>query len=282
MGNFLLKLSLLLIISLSTACTSLEESEKERLRQRQRREEFVLRQDKEQHYPLRVPEYVPPKPYPWQQQQVGNFPNITKEFLRCNGSHRNPIKTITLENGNDQLIRDCEGRERHSLPLVEGKETIYPILLKLLNYLQERTGKHVVVTCGHRCPEHNLYADSSKANRMSKHLIGAEVDFYLEDMEEQPQEIVNLLMDYFYSRPEYEGGEEYLHFQRYTKGDTNVSTLPWYNKEIYIKLFKANEGRDLDNRHPYPYVSVQVRYDKKAKHRVHYSWDLAHKGYQKW
>ena len=32
----------------------------------------------------------------------------------------------------------------------------------------------------------------------------------------------------------------------------NVLIPPWYNKEILIKLFKKNEGRDLDNRHPYP------------------------------
>ena len=31
-------------------------------------------------------------------------------------------------------------------------------------------------------------------------------------------------------------------------------TIPWFNKEIFIKLYRKSEGRDGDNRHPYPYL----------------------------
>ena len=55
---------------------------------------------------------------------------------------------------------DCGGPEKHSLPLREKKEFyLHSILIILLNYLQIQTGKRVVITCGHCCPEHNAYLD---------------------------------------------------------------------------------------------------------------------------
>jgi hypothetical protein len=61
-----------------------------------------------------------------------------------------------------------------------------------------------------------------------------------------------------------------------------VVTQPWQNREIFIKLFTATEGRDVDNAHGYGYVSVQVRYDPQGKELVHYSWKSAYKGYVDW
>ena len=65
-------------------------------------------------------------------------------------------------------------------------------------------------------------------------------------------------------------------FQRFSK-KTNIATPPWYNKEIFIKLFKSNEGRDYDNRHPFPYIAVQVRYDREKNERVVFSPEQAQK-----
>lgn len=126
---------------------------------------------------------------------------------------------------------------------------------------------------------HNSYSDLSKEGRTSKHQIGAEVDFYVQGMEERPLEIIGLLMQYFQENPLYASKKEYLDFQRYEKGDTGSSIQPWMNKEVYIKLFQKNEGRDEDNRHPYPYISIQVRYDKENQERVLYNWEKAYKGY---
>jgi hypothetical protein len=65
------------------------------------------------------------------------------------------------------------------------------------------------------------------------------------------------------------------------KGESDVSTPPWYNKEILIKLYLKNEGRDFDNRHPYPYVSIQVRFDRELNEKVVCSWQKAFNGYKR-
>lgn len=109
--------------------------------------------------------------------------------------------------------------------------------------------------------------------------MGAEVDFYVQGMEDRPQEIIGLLMQYYQEMAAYQNDKEYLEFKRYDKSDAHVRTQPWMNKEIYIKFYGVDEGRDGDNRHPYPYISLQVRYDKTKKERVLYEWAKAHKGY---
>lgn len=223
---------------------------------------------------LDPPRYQPSPPYPWEEGLVGNLPKITKEYFRCNGSLLNPEKMIE-RNGQLERITDCGGAEKHSLPLKDGLEFVQPILISLMNHIQAETGKKVVITSGHRCPEHNQYVDSSKSNLYSKHQVGAEVSFYVKGLEESPERVVQLLMDYYKNHQD----EDFRQFQRYEKDDTGVITKPWYNKEIYIKLFKQNEGRNFDNRHPFPYIAVQVRYDPDSKERVIYSWDKAYKNY---
>lgn len=173
----------------------------------------------------------------------------------------NAVRLVEQEGREPLRYYDCGGNERHSLPLKDGKEHIYPVLVNLLNQIQEKTGKRVVITCGHRCPQHNTYSDPSPFNRNSKHMIGAEVDFYVEGMEDEPMTIIALIQEIH--------NEE---FQRY-KGNSNVSIPPWFNKEIFIKLYQRNEGRDFDNRHPYPYIGVQVRHDGDTQ--VSYSWEQA-------
>lgn len=165
------------------------------------------------------------------------------------------------------------------MPIIQGKENVYPILIELLNYLQTKTSRRVIVTCGHRCPVHNAYVDSSKSNQTSKHQIGAEVDFYIQGMEDQPLEVVALLMQYYQEHPSYKQSKEWTVFQRYDKPDSQVAVQPWMNKEIYIKLCQKEEGRDVDNRHPHPYISLQVRFDRDKKERVAYTYDKAFRGY---
>jgi hypothetical protein len=176
-------------------------------------------------------------------------------------------------------IMDCEGK--HGLPVIDGQEKVYPILLNLLNYVQEKAQRRVVVTSGHRCPIHNTYVDSSSANQTSKHQIGAAVCFYVEGMENQPEAIVGLLMQYYREHPSPTQQKSYLEFQRYEKKDTDVSTAPWYNKEVFIKLYRTHEGRNFDNSHPYPFISLQVRYDREKGQPVSYSWKQANQGYKR-
>ncbi len=60
---------------------------------------------------------------------------------------------------------------------------------------------------------------------------------------------------------------EWTEFQRWTRAGSDVAIYPWYNKEIFIKLYQATEGRDLDNSHPYPYIAIQVRWDRDRNQR---------------
>ena len=129
----------------------------------------------------------------------------------------------------------------------------------------------MIITCGHRCPIHNLYADPSKKARTSKHQVGAEVDFYVEGMEHAPQTVAEILMDYYKQK---ETDHRYTKFQPTSKG--------WSNHEVAIRLYHAEEERDLDNQHPYPYLTLEVKYDRENKRRVFYSWHQAHSGTYKY
>lgn len=242
--------------------------------------EYIYRQS---HHYLAVnqPEKNEKHSYPWEEGKEGEHPKITKEYFRCKGRILNPPRIVQQEK---EVARyyDCGGAQKHSLPLKDQKEFIYQILIDLLNHVQKKTGKRVVITCGHACQDHNLFLDSSSVNQVSKHLIGAEVDFYVEGLEDHPMKIVDILTNYYKEASKYKGLKDFEEFKRYEKVDTNVSTMPWHNKEIFIKLFKKNEGRDFDNRHPYPYISVQVRYDWDTKEKVQYSWDKAFHNLHRW
>jgi len=261
-------------------CSSSDESETIPLHQRYQKGEFIYRKHNESLFQIPLPQKNPLKLYPWDKEHAGNYPRITKEFFRCKGSSLNPCNVIQK---NEESLRfyDCGGAEKHSLSLKESKEFIYPILIELTNYIQSETKKRIVITSGHRCPEHNAYVDPSPSNQYSKHMIGAEVAFYVQGLEEKPEVIINLIQK-FYQQSQYAGQKEYQEFKRYEKNDSNVSTQPWFNKEIFIKLFNKKEGRNFDNRHPYPYISVQVRFDRDTNEKVTYTWEKAFKNYHRW
>ncbi len=254
----------LLCITLTILCGCFGKQIDKEPHEKNVRHENISRREGEYRYtigpPRRIKEGPYSKVYPWDEAYVGNLAKITKEFFRCKGDSRC--------NG------DCSGSARHSLFLQDGKEFVYPILIELLNYIQEKTLKKVVVTCGYRCPIHNAYAE--KDNPTSKHMIGAEVDFYVEGMEYRPLDVIAYLMQFFQDR------KEDVLFSRYDKQDAHVATPPWYNKQVFIKLYGKMEGRDGDNQHPYPYISVQVRYDRDKKERVVYTWKQAHLGYMRY
>lgn len=267
-------LNILAIALILFGCSAVEQSEREKIRRRNCKGEYIYRNHDENCFAITPPARLPRPSYPWE----GSLSRITKEFFRCKGSPANPP---ALDKNNPAMApcMDCEGSSRHGLPILRGQQAVYPILPDLLNYVQKTTNHRVIITSGHRCPVHNKYVDPSKENQYSKHQIGAEVDFYVQDMEKRPMEIIQLLMDYFRQTPPYKGIREYEEFQRYDKLDARVTTKPWYNKEIFIKYHSPSEGRNVDNRHPYPYISMQVRYDRDTKERVVYDWKRANLGY---
>ena len=269
-----MKTCLLLIFAF--VISSWSNVEEKKLRQQNQKSEFIYRYFNEQYYSKESPCIRKEKKYPWEESFVGKNPRITKEFFRCKGSSLNPVNIVDGDQGSKKYF-DCGGISEHGLPLHNGKEHIYPILIDLLNYIQRETRKEVIITCGHCCPKHNNYLDPSFYNSFSKHMIGAEVDFYVQGIEDY-ENIVSMIMDYYKDYTDV----EYRCFRRYDKMDTNVSIPPWYNKEVFIKLFKKHEGRDYDNMHPFPYISVQVRYDPVECKRVNYSWDMAYRNYEKY
>lgn len=270
---------IIIFIMILTGC-SCEDAQSKELRKHNLKGEYIYRFQNEHLFPLSEPQLAVKKFYPWDHRMGKKFPAITKEFFRCKGSSLNPPKIVQ---GEKESLRfyDCGGAQKHSLPLENNKEFIYPILIDILNYLQDTTGKRVVITSGHCCPDHNLYLDSSAQNQVNKHLLGAEVDFYIQGMEDQPAKVIDLILAYYKDKPRYKGMKDFEEFKRYEKIDTNVSITPWYNKEVYIKLFNKTEGRDLDNRHPYPYISIQVRYDWESDSKVNYSWDQAFRSFHR-
>lgn len=271
-----MRISIVFLLSL-LGCSGLEQSEQEKIRRRNCRGEYIYRSKNEHYYTISDPIHTPRSLYPW--ESPVHLPRITKDFFRCKGNSLSPPLPPSLEDESKEPYVDCDGCSRHGLPVIHGKEGVYPILLELLNYLQKKTGKRVVVTCGHRCPPHNKYADPAKENQTSKHQIGAEVDFYLQGMEDRPLEIIALLMQYYQETTEYQGKKEFIHFERYQRNDSKTEIQPWMNKEIFLKIYQKHEGRDGDNRHPYPYISIQVRYDRHRKERVLYDWRSANLGY---
>jgi len=262
------------------ACSRIEHSEHAKVKQSNESKEKIHRQSQERHYPsLELCEKVR-DPYPWESGYVGLYPKITKEFFRCKGDskHLPHVK----EDIPTQLAYDCGGGVKHSLPIQGGKEFIYPILMDLLNYIQLKMQAPVVITCGHRCPQHNAYSDGSIYNLSSKHMIGGEVDFYVVGFEAKPLEVVEVIVGYFKEKEPYKRMKEYEQFSRLDHVKLNVKTPPWYNKEILIKLYQKDEGRDFDNQHSYPYLSLQVRFDREKNEKVTYSWEKAFHGYMRY
>ena len=270
---------LLLFLS---ACSGLELSEQEKLRKAHAKEEFILRSHDEFSFLIHPPSYRTRRKYPWEHNYVGNFPKITKEFFRCKGKSTNPERIDWGEFDEEVHLFDCGGGSRHSLPIRDKREFIYPVLIEILNYIQARTSKKVMITCGHRCPQHNLYAALPTESQTSKHMVGAEVDFYVAGLENDAEGVIDLIFRFYRENARYRGLGEFEVFERFDSGDTDVSTAPWYNREIFVKLYKRGEGRDLDNDHPYPYISIQMIRDRDKNKRVSYTWPYAHKGYHRY
>ncbi len=252
-----------------SACSGLEKSEKEKLKKANMTYQPIIRE----HHEKTIEELdfnpISREKYPWEKELVGRFSPITKEYFRCKGNALNPQIQVAFENEATRVVRDCSGIEKHSLPIRDKKEFIYPILIELLNEVQKKLSAKVVITCGHRCPEHNLYSDQTAQGRLSKHQIGAEVDFYVEGYENKPSDVIQIIRQFYLDNPRYQGLREFQMFSQTQKGKIE-------NKEIAIILNGKNERRDFDNRHPYPYITIELKYDLESKKKVEYTWAEAH------
>ncbi len=242
------------------SCSSLEKSKKYEIKKKNAKAEFILRKSS-QFSSLPPPAIQKREPYSWEDEKLENILPITKSFFRCKGSKL----SVPLKDGKETYY-DCEGN--HSLPIVHGKEDVYPVLIELLNFIQDKTKKRVIITSAHRCKSHNLYVDRSHTN--SLHQIGAEVDFYVDGLEDRPMDVLNLVFQFYKEKKGYRGKKEYEQFVRMEK-EPVLSTPAWINREIIARLYKKNEGRNRDNKHLFPYIAIQVKYDRDLKEEVVYS-----------
>lgn len=265
-----------LLLFMFVACTTMEESQLDKLKAYNEINEPIYRHHDEHFFHTNEVVVATRKPYPWEPKSLTVDKKITKEYFRCRGSAQNPPRQLLDKSGKKCELHDCDGLQSHGLPYRDGKEFIYPILIDLLNHLQEKTGRRVVITSGYRCPKHNQYADDSQAATTSKHQIGAEVDFYVEDYEQAPLEIVRWIMEYYSN----DADPEFSSFRECRRNPLRLQHPGWYNREVAISVKQADEGRDFDNRHPYPYITLELRSDREKKDRpVQYNWKIAHEGY---
>ena len=260
--------------SFLTACSGLEQSEREKARRRNCKGEYIYRNKGDFFYPIAAPASRPPRALslgigvqsPPHHQGIFPLQRQLPESSHVDPS--DPAKPLPCS--------DCEGSRRHGLPIIQGKEGVYPILLDLLNYLQKKTGKRVIITCGHRCPAHNTYSDPSRKPH-SKHQIGAEVDFYVQGMEERPQEIAGLLMQYYQETPSTKTTRNSLNSSAMRKPDTEIQ--PWMNKEIFIKLYqKKGRAGHATTGIPIP-ISPSKSASTETRREGHYRLGKANQGY---
>ncbi len=256
------------LILIAVACSRMDQSENERVRKCNEKKEGIYRLHHEKVFSEVCSSEKKREKYPWEEVYSGALLRITKEYFRCRGSDVNPARI-------KEEIVDCGGVDKHGLPFQGDQEFIYPVLIDLLNHIQEKSQTGVVITTGHRCPVHNRYADSSKIAQSSKHQIGAEVDFYVEQFESKPLLVIQWIMDYYQAN----SNAEYNRFIRCQKNPEGLKHPGWYNKEIFLRIHEKNEGRDFDNRHPYPYITIEVRFDKIKNEPVVYDWPKANTGY---
>jgi len=265
---------------LALSLTSCKEMQSNATTQKETKDhgEYIIRHDCEKRLDFTPPKVQEQKPYPWQENAPKGLSqslhHLNRDYFRCRGSNLNPTRVLEEKGKETERLTDCGGAEKHSLPLRNEDEYIYPILIELLNHVQQITKKPVVITSAHRCPTHNSYVDPTPQNSASKHMLGAEVDFYIQGLENQPEVAVKIIMDFYKTQARYQLQKEYLEFKRFEK-KSNVQTLPWYNKELFIKVFKAAEGRNYDNRHVHPYVNLQVRFDRERNLAVNFTWEQA-------
>lgn len=261
---------LLIMGFLFISCSGLEKSEREKMKKLNAQREPIYRNHADKFFVLEEPKKREVNSYFWENKTKNNIMHVTKEYFRCKGNFSNPpIKTVSGEVEKDYY--DCQGYAEHSLPVKEGREFVYPAFIQILNYIQEKVGKKVIITCGHRCPKHNLYAEPLETK--SKHLIGAEVDFYVLGLEHNPEKVVSCIKNYY--------AENFSHLGL-LQDKTSLEVKTFENQEIILRVYGEKQKRDFDNKHSYPYLSMELKYDRDSKKPIVYSRYISHQTVMKW
>ncbi len=257
-----MKYYFLLLLFFVASCSTAHEREQKLRMKKNRSTEKIYRLSHEKMYEEKAFTLAKRERYPWENETC--FPKITMNTLRCRG-----CKDYTKRARNGKEYEDCNGMKDHGLPYVDGDEFVYPVLVSLLNKIQNTLNKKVVVTSGHRCPKHNDYLNLGKF-RISKYMIGAQVDFYVEGMEKECEEVIEQIIALY--------KEDTDNFSHFTKSRSDKGTPSWRNKEISISIQKEGEHSVLDNK-DHSVISISVRYDRTKQEHVYLDWKQAYQGF---
>jgi len=217
--------------------------------------EKIYRFQDEIEYPLLPPQKKIRLPYPWELAEKSAPRALVSSDFSCKGRKQHADRVIMLSGQEERRFSDCEGGEAHGIP------EITPILLTLLNHIQETTGRHVVITSGHRCSQHQRYLYPGDLTSSSLYTVGAACDFYVEGLENSPQTVIKIIQEYYRKDKQTAHDPSYTLFHRLPLDRSQVIT-PWVNREICLIVHTEQEHRNPDNAHNHPYISLLVHFDR--------------------
>jgi hypothetical protein len=132
---------------------------------------------------------------PWIRYEIGphaTWQTLTRDHFRCKG--KGARAPLALEDGN--YLFDCWGFE-HGLPWIQEKEFVEPLLLRVLNAIQQELQTSVLILSGHRCPAHHRFITHGKGSPSDRHLIAAAADFQVRGFEKTPLMVVSTVQKIF-------------------------------------------------------------------------------------
>ncbi len=254
---YTMKKNLIIVLLFFISCSTADERSQKQRMKNNLSDEKIYRLSSEKVYQIDPLELAARELYPWENES--RYPKITMNTLRCRGS-----KDAKVIQSGDKVFEDCGGLHDHGLPYQDGEEFIYPALITLLNKVQNSFDKKVIVTSGHRCPKHHNYL-MKEQSKISRYMMGCKVDFTVEGFENQPEEIIQKIIDLY-------PGEE---FQKVKQAD---GLIVYTSKEFHLMIAKEGEHSITGGMH-HPVVSVDVRYDRDKEEAIILDWDKSFHGF---
>ena len=184
---------------------------------------------------------------------------ITKEHFHCKGTHNNAIVSHNID-GKKKFFQFCDGIYTHSLPLIEGNQTVLPHLIELLNYAQNKIQTTIHILSGHRCYIHQQYLSSNQKELTSLHQLGAAADICFDQAPsyELPTLVEAILSWYETSS---------LPGARFS---TNNEKTRWSNR--YITLTYHTTTQLPSTHYKGPHITVEVKVDPETRKPITYSY----------
>ncbi|PCI76056.1 hypothetical protein COB21_04930 [Candidatus Aerophobetes bacterium] len=188
-----------------------------------------------------------------------NLPPITTHHFRCKGSHNNPIIHHIIDE-KTKYFQDCDGLHTHSLPIIDGEETVYPHLVELLNYAQQKTKRPITILSGHRCYMHQSYLSCKHADLISLYQLGAAADVCFQGSHLNLLSLVSAISDWYSCAKNLSK----------TKFSINQDHTQWSNRYITLTL---HEKTDLPSTaYQGPHLTIKLKKDPHSGKTITYSY----------